>query len=141
MRIGHLQPSRPEWYDRNPVAVYRYYQGASVNGGAGGTSRWTYTVPSGKKCYIDMVSARLNVQTRRTAAGFHTAVISMTAGAVSIDPVRVEVYENVYGAGSAAGLSNLGAMGAGDVLFAQDAGASTGDYNVTMSAKMTEFDA
>lgn len=104
-------------------------------------TRWSYTVPSGKKCYVDTLFARLNVQARRTAAGFHGVVVTLSSFAASMDLVRVEVYENTYGAGEKAELANVGSIGAGDNLFGSDFGASTGDYNVYVSAKMTEFDA
>jgi hypothetical protein len=141
VRIGHLQPTRPEWYDRNPSAILRGYQGVAVNGTPGGSTPWQYTVPTGKKCYIDSLQTVISVSALRTAAGNHGAIISLSQFAGSIDLLRAELYENVYGAGVSERLAAVGAIGAGDYIFGAHWGASTGTYNVYISAKMTEYDA
>lgn len=53
MRVGHLQPTRPEWFDRNPLPICAT-MAATIAGADGGTVRSTYTVPTGRKSYLDL---------------------------------------------------------------------------------------
>jgi hypothetical protein len=52
MRIQNVRASRPDWYDRNPVMVGNIYGGDALAPHAL-TTRFTYTVPTGKKCYLE----------------------------------------------------------------------------------------
>ena len=144
MRVGHLQPTRPEWYDRNPLTLGQVYQADAVSGGAGGTARWSYTVPAGKKCYIDGLMAYLYVAALRTAGGFHGAVITYIAGGGAggtVDLLNLRVYDNVRGAGKEIAIGAQGMMQAGDRILGSDYSATTGTYDTETVAKLTQYDA
>lgn len=141
MRIGHLQPTRPEWYDRRPSTFIKTFQQDSVNAGFGGTTRWTYTVPAGKKCYIDSAQAYIHLRTIRTDGTYIGVVISYTPAVGTSDFINLRVYENVPGAGGRAALAAIGIMSAGDVVSGGDYGTTAGTYDVETSVKLTEFDA
>jgi hypothetical protein len=64
VRIGHLQQTRPHYYDRNPAIQHVIYAATGV-APHGGTSRATYTVPSGKKAIVEAAHVAV---TRQTAA-------------------------------------------------------------------------
>lgn len=141
MRIGHLQPTRPEWYDRRPTTFIKAYQQDSVNAGAGGTFRWTYTVPAGKKCYVDSAAAYIYVRTLRTTGTYFGVVITYTPAVGTSDFINMRVYDNVVGAGGSTALAAIGIMAAGDMVQGGDYGTTTGTYDVESSVKLTEFDA
>ena len=65
MRAQHLQQTRPQWYDRNPLMVSQLaslFQVAPF----GVVTFWTYTVPANRKCVIESTQATI---WRDTAAG------------------------------------------------------------------------
>ena len=65
MRVGFPGGPRLEWYDRNPQPVDEVYIFDGVAPHAA-TVRFTYTVPTGKKFFLENAFAQVN---RYTAAG------------------------------------------------------------------------
>lgn len=141
MRIGHLQPTRPEWFDRNPT-TFALQGAASVVGAAGTTVLWTYTVPTGKKAYWD--ASQLDVF--RTVDGTPNIrallQIRYTAQAVTATLLRIDSSVSNYGPCGDQWMGQGGIMVAGDVLEANyNIGATDGTLAILATAKVTQFDA
>lgn len=141
MRIGHLQPTRPEWFDRNPLPVT--LQGAaSVTGGTGTVTLWSYTVPTGKKAYWDVA----NLDLFRTADGTPNIrallQIRYTTSAVTATLMRLDSSVSNYGPCGDQWIGQAGIMVAGDVLEATyNITATDGTLALLATTKMTQFDA
>ena len=58
MRAQHLQQTRPQWYDRNPLVIVKLSQLFQVPP-FGPTATWTYTVPANRKCVIESTQATI----------------------------------------------------------------------------------
>ncbi len=140
-----IQLARPTFYDRNPLDVVK---NGTVDVGAvtrAQTSDWAYTVPTGKKAFMDSAvavvvenaavatNARANAYIRLTPSGAGAVdfiVIFLPSGA------NAQAQQNVFG-GSLTVL-------AGDVvsgLSLSNNNAVGSDVWVEEAAKFTEYDA
>jgi len=142
VRVGFPGGPRLEWYDRNP---YHRFQSYMNNNTAphGVTTRWTYTVPTGKKAFVE---------------GAQTYIHRITAAA-PVGLVQVVIYVTPSGGGMSAFLlsqlitNNVGdkdhtEIGGGPVLYPGDAiegqtsDVSTGGTtNLNITTEITEFNA
>jgi len=140
---------RPLWYEnaRNPLQVMKYFSAhpnaASAIAPHSSTSRWTYTVPSGKKAYVELVDVLIMRTEAASAADTvwvlvnHTAFTGGVAGLIS-----TEFISNTVGASATKTLSQSVLMLTGDTLTAFTADMSTGGKCVyAVTCKITEFDA
>lgn len=142
MRLSNTQAvARPSYYDRNEVPKsFRYIATVAPHTT---TVRWTYTVPVGKKAWMDSALAWLG---RATAA----APVALAFGWVRYTPsggsattmVNTTLATNGVNDNQQSLLSSLGAMVAGDVVEGLTVDTSTGGtvtYDVNL--KYAEFDA
>jgi len=134
--------ARPGWYDRNPVRLFQYYKGDGVAPHSS-TLRWTYTVPAGKKAWVELLVNRVKRSGAATTPDAVLSQIYLTPYGGSISTLLYVFFNsNTLGAGDTIIVPASMMLGAGDVLSAYTQDASTGglvDYLV--SAKITEFDA
>ena len=79
MRLSSLASARPAYYDRNATSVFLSYAQALAPH-ATPTTRWTYTVPSGKKLLIEYTASRLWRQTVATAVNQYATENYVTNG-------------------------------------------------------------
>lgn len=142
MRLGSLASARPAAFDRNPVQTIKQYAAFSVAPHVY-TTRWTYTVPAGKRAV--MTSAHMWSQLYIAAT-----VVGQRQGDISIAPLGVSqtAVINYYDTDNTANrqiqtyLSQGPLLNATDVITAQTRDSSTGGaVNLSMSATFTEFDA
>jgi len=142
VKVGFPGGPRLEWYDRNPYHRFQSYHGEDVAPHVQ-TTRWSYTVPYGKKAFVE--SAFVYVE-RATAAG--TARLAQSQ--IEIQPfgqstnylLLVALRTNTVGDHDHEAMGNGPILLVGDAVGGYTVDTSTGgtvDY--TMDAKITEFDA
>lgn len=142
MRLFQLEPARPQWYDRNPLAKSLAFAGSAI-APHGNTVRWTYTVPANRKCLLEW---NYNFILRETAAGVLGAEViqinytpSGGGGALLQDTRQVN--------NSANALTQITttpqlSLFAGDNVNGDTTDTSTGGTSTyALMAKGTEFDA
>lgn len=140
MRVGHLQVTRPEWYDRhaNPVT-----KSAAATGPVGVTQLWTYTVPSGKKAYCDLVLSTAYRGQIATATGIVQCLVDYAAvsggGAALLTDIRMDA--NINGASERQLVGQFGIVVAGDIFTATVVDPCTGgSTTLRCTLKATEYD-
>ena len=136
---------RAQYYDRNPLAVAN---SSNISAGAGAralTTDWTYTVPAGKKAFIEFIRAGvINNSTIAIDASIGALVDYTPSGGsahrltVATGATGVSSYESERTSGAS------GVMLAGDALkgktVSNNSAAGTSiDLNTAMKA--TEYDA
>jgi hypothetical protein len=140
--IGQVGASRPQYYDRTATPTMDQF-GTSGAAPHASTVRWTYTVPSGKKAYLEWVNAWLRRVTAAAPVGRATSVINYTpSGGAAGSIVIARHINNAVDAVDRDGGSVGAFLGAGDVVNASTEDLSTGgtvDYLVV--SKRAEFDA
>ena len=136
MRISSYAVARPAYYDRNAASVSGNY-GATV-GPHAATTRFTYTVPSGKKCVVEAVYAHILRQTAATALG----IVQLYSGTNTVRSVNLAAYNNtVYSYYPDKATTQLTVYG-GASFTAVSADAGTGGTNeIIIQFNGTEFDA
>jgi len=134
--------ARPAWYDRNPLVVWRQYSGALVAPHSS-TERWTYTVPAGKKAYLEVAFAYTTRRTTATTAAQLTIIVSFTpSGGTTAAIMELSHWDNTLYISRTQNLAMSIVMLVGDTLNATTSDASTGGTNdFIITAKLTEFDA
>lgn len=134
--------SRPAWFDRNPVQVPKNYYSTAIAPHTL-TTRWTYTVPTGKKALLEFALVKAIRSVAATTAGTVYAYLSLTPSGLTVVVLGViELMANSVGDHDASLVGQSIVLGAGDALLAATLDTSTGgtvDYS--LAAKLTEFDA
>ena len=137
MRVGFPGGPRLEWYDRNPGTGVLIYSDAGVAPHTI-TVRATYTVPTGKKAWLSMITQSILRATAATTEGKVTTWIFIAGSAASF----LLHLDNTEGAKEHAITAAVAAVQSGQVVEIQteDAGiGGTMDYLVAIL--YTEFDA
>jgi len=133
--------SRLEWYDRNPINRRQVYFAQSV-GPHVLTQRWTYTVPAGKKAWLEAVVVRVERSTITANPGRVRAMIQFTgAGGVGQPLLEVDILTGNVGDRDELALGFCGFLNTGDTLEGYTADFSVGGFcDFLVTAKITEFD-
>lgn len=141
MRAGSAQATaRPFYIDRNPANGSQEYSAANVAPHAA-TTRFTYTVPAGKKAYLEAATAHARIQTV-AAPGARRLVSVQKSVAANMALLARRIYTNVANDQVDAQETQLGLLGAGESINAITEDLSTGggvDYYISLFR--TEFDA
>jgi len=142
MRVGFPGGPRLEWYDRNPIVRVQNYNPTAVAPHAQ-QQRWSYTVPTGKKAFIELMQVQAYRATAATTVGMAQAGIFYYPNGGTNQPLLLEyIRTNNVGDRAADAIGNSGVLLASDQLTAYTQDNSTGgtvDYN--LNAKIMEFDA
>ena len=130
------------WYDRNPKSVFKRYSATDVAPHAQ-TLRWTYTVPKGKKAFVEYMGIRIE---RITAAGTPAEVIVCIdleiEGLASMSFMIAVLVTNNVGDTDRDSIGQSLILNAGEVLRSYTTDLSTGGTMRYLTvAKITEFDA
>jgi len=129
--------ARKEWYDRNSLELSREYYGIGV-APHGYTTRWTYTVPTGKKLFVECALASVVRITAATTAGEATAYVYCRGIAV----VKPLLHTNGVGDKDTMNIGRNAVMVGGGALNGGTGDASTGGTtNLRTTALGIEFDA
>lgn len=140
--VGHVQSSRPLYYDRTMVSRTSYYSSGAI-APHGITERWTYTVPTGKKAFVQSLLAVAQRITAAAPVSQYAALVTVTPNGGTLARVLLALLlTNNVGDSAREHYGASGALAAGDVLASSTVDLSTGgtvDYN--LSAWYIEFDA
>jgi hypothetical protein len=143
MRVGP-QPiiARPAWYDRNPSIQVKNYSATEMFPHFI-TLRWSYTVPSGKKAFLELGDIEVVRAAAATTVGRVKAAITYTpSGGSEVNVIVVEIRTNGVGDRAGKTLGQAFVMSAGDSINAYTEDTSSGgSIDYYLSAKITEFDA
>ena len=142
VRVGFPGGPRLEWYDRNPQpALYRYQVFDAAPHAL--VQRWSYTVPSGKKAFIEMAGAYVVRVTVATTAGLvYDRVQYQVSGGSAFSILWALLYTNTIGDKDRADVGHSLILNAGDAIFGWTGDASeNGTVTHQILAKVTEFDA
>jgi len=139
--INPVASPRAEWYDRNPADASQDYYGSLSPHVV--TTRWSYTVPSGKKAWVQIATIFCMRRTAATTMGevYVFLVIVPSGGSLKRLMIACFVDNTVWVKDKAYGGVGI-LLRAGDAVNANTADSSTGgtvDYYC--GAKITEFDA
>lgn len=133
---------RPAWHDRNPIHRLNAYDASSVAPHTA-NNRWAYTVPTGKKAFVEYMCVTVRRDGAPTTAGLVMAYISVQPSGGSETTIAYAIHLN-----ATVGTFDKTLVGAsimlfpGDVLRGYTIDLSTGGtMALNVSAKLTEFDA
>ena len=142
MRVGFPGGPRLEWYDRNPQHKLLKYFVMNVAPHTI-TERWAYTVPAGKKAFVELMTIFIYRGAAATTEGLVYSNINITPFEEAPDTVVLGLMRtNVVGDESRDGIGQSAILIPGDALKGHTMDSSTGgtiDYLV--ASKVTEFDA
>ena len=130
------------WYDRNPKSVFKRYVATDVAPHAL-TERWSYTVPKGRKAFVEYLAASAVRITAAGPQGLVTACIDLgIPGPTALSLMAAQVMTNNVGDKDRVNIGQSLTLEAGDVLKASSTDLSTGGTMAyRLVAKITEFDA
>jgi hypothetical protein len=135
------KPRQP-WYDRNPVEKALVYTAATVAPHADMT-RWTYTVPSGKKFMLQTGLCTIYRDAAAAVAGQGSARVRVTPSGGSTCVISAaDVWVVTYGAGETRVAGTNVVVLAGGVMDAVSSdGANGGSCQIRLTAQGVEFNA
>lgn len=141
MNIGHVQQSRPAYYDRNAVVVVNAY--AATVGPHVTTTRWAYTVPTGKKAFWNSAQVSATRVTVAAPVGEVDIRIRVTPpGGAGGQILGVTFWKNAIGDEMHAELATAEVMIASNVIEGITVDSGTGGTNtIRNTSQFTEFDA
>lgn len=140
MKISLPGQARANALDRNPTDVNQNYSNTLAPHVT--TTRWTYTVPAGRKCLVELVNSRIMRITAAAPAGYADVAISLGNVLAYLALAELNSGDNAIGVRESKYITAQALLLAGDVLQAQTADGSTGGtIGYLASFKGTEFDA
>lgn len=143
MRLSNTQAvSRPAFFDRNPGPKTSMYSAGGVAPHAS-TTRWSYTVPVGRKAWVDSMWIQVDRAAAGTTAGVVAANLNYVPNGGTVGVFgQGWLFNNAVGAVNQVVAEQFGYLGAGDVLSSTTSDGSTGgSIDYTIAAKYTEYDA
>jgi len=142
VRVGFPGGPRLEWYDRNPLTRTQIWVGLGIAPHAV-TDRGSYTVPTGKKAFLETAFCSARRATAPTTSGRVGSAIYYTPSAGSPGYMLQTPFNNAaVDSFQAQVVGQAGCLVAGDIVGLITLDESTGgtcDYRLT--AKITEFNA
>jgi hypothetical protein len=126
MRVGSFAVARPMYWDRNPTS-----NNANGNSGAVGPhgegARWSVTIASGKKAFVDAACLETLRYTVASVNNVYYAAIRFTpSGGSACSIVQIQSFDNAVGSANRQSLAGSLLALAGDVISAVDADTGTG---------------
>ena len=144
MRVGSFAVARPAYYDRNATAVNLAFTSTEAPHAA--TTRFTVTVASGKKLFMEVLSLAVYRATAASSAGNYITSLSSYDGTTESNLLYDITYNNTTLAGGGP-LQRL-VVGtsvtvyAGQLIYAVTSDNSTGGtVRYILAGKGTQFDA
>lgn len=141
MRVSSYAVARPNYYDRNSSTAGQLAYGTVAPHSP--TIRWTYTVPAGKRSYVEVNYVDLARATVAASAGTTFAQIYSSNSDASDTVISyTRVFTNVAGTYDRSITSAVCILNAGNSLNGQTGDNSTGGtVSYTVGSKYTQFDA
>jgi hypothetical protein len=142
MRVYAVTTARADWYDRNPIARANAYNATGIIPHAAST-RWTYTVPAGKKFALQTAYASLMRDASATTLSYSRATVFYTpSGGSQVFIIATDNLDNTVGSIQSLSIGGTTTMLAGDAIRGETADLSTGGSMVyRINSQGLEFDA
>lgn len=139
MKVSSYAVARPAHYDRSATSAIA--SDATIYAPHGTTTRWTITVASGYKLFLEAASVSQQNVTGPTSAAQSSIIIRVTSGASFMDPIRLDILtSNVITSIYSNQLFGQVTLYAAETLTALTLNASTGGTVLMASgAKGTQF--
>jgi hypothetical protein len=141
VKLSSMWSGRPAWYDRNPLTKFLQFS-AQGQAPLTVTDEWTYTVPAGRKAFIEYAFIRIMRRTAATSGTEYGAYISYLPSGGSVKNLLwIYIENNTIESKETALLGQGAILYAGDKIDGYVYDGSTGgtvDYQVV--CKLTEFD-
>jgi len=140
MKVTSYAVARPAFYDRNAASAVAVY--LAQTGPHAVTTRWTYTVASGKKLNVEVTPCRILRQTVAAPVGLVAVEVQLTSGASLLVMLSNYMTDNVPNVPYQKDSSASYTMYSSETLTSVSVDISTGgvvQYSITM--KGTLFDA
>lgn len=139
---GGSSRARPNYYDRNPEGVLPDFAGSASPHAL--TTRDTYTVPAGRKAYLEYIGLMVRRATAATTPLRFAAIITFFDTVLNKARNLDEVWSltNTVGSGDRDSVASSIHLTTGDIITLQTIDESTGGvvtYNLI--TKLTEYDA
>ena len=139
MRVGHLNVTRPQYYDR----IIQTISISAANAGVaphGGTVRATYTTPTGVRTHMDILSLAIARRSNATSEGLVENKFVFTPSGGSALAILRTVLDINAGVHADAHVGQAGIMVSGDKLELTDFDPSTGgSVSYSGATKLCEF--
>ena len=141
MRVSSLGNARPAYYDRNATSGLANYGAVNVSPHSE-TVRFTVTIASGRKAFIEQARFTCLRITAATTLNAVAMIFRNTSGASNADLIYETKHTNTVGDELTQGTTGTTTLYAGETLDARTSDLSTGGaWNYYLSAKYTTFDA
>lgn len=140
MKVTSYAVARPAYYDRNATAAISSYSG--VLAPVTYTIRWTRTIASGKKAYLEVATVVTNRITAAAVVGSAEGFFRLTSGASTIDLVSTQYLSNTVNVITEKSLAIPVTVYAGETIdgYTHD-GSTGGTVYIQVACKFTIFDA
>lgn len=142
MRSGRSANPRQSWHDRAPSQkIQKYIANALAPHSA--TERWSYTVPAGKKAYVEWMQIAVTTVVVATSGRDVVDNITLTPdGGSAIDVAYLAYFKNGVGDNQQIAVGSSMILLPGDEFASISRDSSTGGtITHVLIAKITEFDA
>ena len=141
MRVSSFAVARPAYYDRNATSKNLVYGSAAIAPHAN-TTRFTYTVPSGRKCFVESLNVASFRETAATVVGQQFLNIVVYDGTTYCNLIALYYYTTAVGSVQTQILGNNATVYAGQQILGATWDLSTGGtQDLRLSAKGSEYDA
>ena len=141
MRVSSYAVARPQYYDRNATTKNLAYGAAAIAPHLN-TTRFTYTVPSGRKCFVESLSVSSYRDSAATVAGQQLLNIVVYDGVTYCNLISLYYATTTVGAVQTQILGNNATVYAGHVILGATWDLGTGGtQDLRLSAKGSEYDA
>ena len=128
------------WHDRNPLVIFLYYN--SIDAPAVNSTKWTYTVPKGRKCYIEYAACEMMRISVANPGGYAECNITFTPNKqIKNNILDAVLVTNNAGDSTNKDIGQTIILLAGDILTCETEDLSTGGQIFFFGCiKGTEFD-
>jgi hypothetical protein len=141
MKVTSYAVARPAYYDRGAASINKAY-GASGIAPHVNTTRFTYTVPAGRKCVVENICVSIYREGVASPIGQVFGYVVLFDGSTYCNLVNLYTAANTVGATSTNIVGNGATVYAGEQIIGGTWDLGTGGTNdFRLNAKGTEYNA
>lgn len=134
--------SRKAWYDRSPKVIFKVWGHSNLDPHAI-TQRWAYTVPTGRKAFLETAQVNIRRRVASTNDQYGQVYIYYTpSGEAGSVLLMAWIMSKAVGTNDKSVIGHSLLMFEGDQLAGYSGYSATGDGKtmIYVTAKLTEFD-
>lgn len=141
MNILYPAGAKREWFDRNPVVSSKMYQGGAVAPHST-TQRWTYTVPAGKRVFINLLYIHMFRDGTPGTPSLASAWVAINDGVNTYECGSIKTVSGTLGYAEGLVVPGFGFLTAGQIIASNTYDNSTGGtFSYRLNMSYVEFDA